>query len=146
NTYHNYILSDANYIKLPNFLINQNPALTYSPIFFLTTAWQASQFNGQTDQAFTTRRALLKLRSSLSGGGIGFVNALQRLGTFSREGLASAPQWSPATPDSINPNLQTLLVTAPFSRNDGTTAYVGDYLVNQRFLLQRLNWLTYKGP
>jgi hypothetical protein len=149
NTYYNFILSDPNYIKLPNFLINQNPALAYSPIFFLTTAWQVPLQNTttQTDQAFTTRQALLKLRSSLSpGGDIGFVNALQYLGTSSREALASAPQWSPATADSVNPNFQTLLVTSSFTRNGGSTAYVGDYLVNKRFLLQRLNWLTYKGP
>ena len=37
-------------------------------------------------------------------------------------------------------------MTGSFTRNDGTTANVGDYLVNKRFLLQRLNWLTYKGP
>ncbi len=135
-TYYDFILSDPNYIKLT----------TYSPIFFLTTAWQAPQNNNQTDQRFTTRQALLNLKSAVSGGGIGFVNALQYLGTRSREALAGAPQWSPTTPDSINPNFQTLLVTAPFTRNEGTTAYVGDYLVSQRFLLQRLNWLTYKGP
>src|SRR5947207_2553355 len=73
--------------------------------------------------------------------------ALEYLGTFSREAMASTPQWtgpSPAT--ATNPNFQTLLVTAAFTRNDGTTANIGDYLVNQRFLLQRLNWLTYKGP
>jgi hypothetical protein len=141
NTYYNFVLSDPNYIQLPS-----SSPLTYSPIFFLTTAWQAPQNNNQTDQAFTTRQSLLKLRSAVSGGGIGFVNALQYLGTFSREAMASAPQWSPTTPDSTNPNFQTLLATAPFTRNDGTTVYVGDYLVSNRFLLQRLNWLTYKGP
>jgi hypothetical protein len=142
NTYYNFILSDPNYIKLPNFLINQNPPLTYSPIFFLGTAWQAPQFNSQTDQGFTTRQHLIAMGKKL-----GFSsNALEYLGTSSREALASAPQWSPASPDSTNPNFQALLVTSQFTRNDGTTAYVGDYLVNQRFLLQRLNWLTYKGP
>ena len=50
------------------------------------------------------------------------------------------------TPDSINPNFQKLVVTGQFTRNDGTTANVGDYLVSKRFLLQRLNWLTYRGP
>ena len=59
---------------------------------------------------------------------------------------AGTPQWSPATPTATNPNFQTLFVTQSFTRNDGTTASVGDYLVNERFLLQRLNWLTYKGP
>jgi hypothetical protein len=146
NTYYNFVLSDPNYIKLTNFLLNQPGPLTYSSIFFLTTAWQAPQNNNQTDQGFNSRQSLLQLRSALSSGGTGFVNALQYLGTFSREALASVPQWSPTSPDSINPNFQTLLVTAPFTRNNGTTAYVGDYLINQRFLLQRLSWLTYKGP
>jgi hypothetical protein len=131
-TYYNFILSDPNLIKLT----------AYSPIFFLRTAWQAPQNNNQTDQAFITRQQLIEFgrKTELTS------NALQYLGTLSREALASVPQWSPATPDSINPNFQALLVTASFTRNDGTTAYVGDYLVNQRFLLQRLNWLTYKGP
>lgn len=39
-----------------------------------------------------------------------------------------------------------LRVATSFTRNDGTTAHPGEPLVNQRFLLQRLNWLTYKGP
>jgi hypothetical protein len=143
NTYYNFILSDPNNIQLTNYFTGS--PLTYFTNSFLTTS-QAPAFNGQTDQALTSRQELIKLRSGVSGGGISFSNALQYLGTFSREGLANIPQWSPATPDSINPNFQTLLVTNSFTRNDGTTANVGDYLVNKRFLLQRLNWLTYKGP
>ncbi len=142
NTYYNFILSDPNYIHLPNYLVNGSPPVTYSPIFFLTSAWQAPQYDNQTDQVFTTRQQLIAFGKKTQFSS----NALQYLGTFSREALASAPQWSPTTADSINPNFQTLLVTSQFARNDGTTAYVGDYLVSQRFLLQRLNWLTYKGP
>src|SRR5205823_14855059 len=75
-----------------------------------------------------------------------FWNALQSVGTFSREASANIPQWSPTTPNAINPNFQTLLVTSPgFTRNDGSTAAVGEPYLNKRFLLQRLNWLTYKG-
>lgn len=143
NTYYNFILSDPNYIKLTNYLTNL--PLTYFTNSFLTTS-QAPVFNTQTDQALPVRQELLKLRSAVSGGGIGFVNALQYLGTFSREAFANIPQWSPTTPDATNPNFQTLVVTSSFTRNDGTTANVDDYLVNKRFLLQRLNWLTYKGP
>ena len=140
NTYYNFILSDSNYIQLRNYFTSS--PLTYFTNFFLKTAWQAPQYNSQTDQGFTTRQQLIAFRKTT-----GFSsNALQYLGTLSREALASVPQWSPTTPDSINPNFQTLWVTAPFTRNDGTTAYVGDYLVSPRFLLQRLNWLTYKGP
>jgi hypothetical protein len=143
NTYYNFILSDPTNIQLTNYFTNS--ALTYFTNSFLNTS-QAPVFNTQTDQALGARQVLLKLRSGVSGGGIGFVNALQSLGTFSREALSKIPQWSPAAPDSVNPNFQTLFVTGSFIRNDGTTAAVGEYLVNRRFLLQRLNWLTYKGP
>lgn len=147
NTYFSFILSDPNYIQLPNYLINQTPPLAYSPIFFLRTAWQAPTQNNsnQTDQAFTSRQSLLNLRASVSSG-LGFVNSLQYLSTSSREAMASVPQWIPTTPASTNPNFQNLYVMAPFVRNDGTSAGIGDYLVSQRFLLQRLNWITYKGP
>jgi hypothetical protein len=143
NTYYNFILSDPSDIQLTNYFTNS--PLAYFTNSFLTTS-QAPAFNNQTDQALTARQELLKLRSALSGGGIGFVNALQYLGTFSGEALSKIPQWSPTTPNSINPNFQRLLVTQSFTRNDGTPANVGEYLVNKRFLLQRLNWLTYKGP
>src|SRR6266496_2270621 len=143
NTYYNLILSDPTNIQLTNYFTNL--ALTYFTNSSLTTS-QAPVFNTQTDQALAARQELLNLRSGVSGGGIGFVNALQSLGTFSREALAKIPQWSAATPDLVNPNFQTLFVTGPFTRNDGTAASVGEYLVNRRFLLQRLNWLTYKGP
>jgi hypothetical protein len=143
NTYYNFILSDPNYVQLTNYFTSS--PLTYFTNSFLTTS-QAPAFNNRTDQALAARQELIRLRSGVSGGGISFSNALQYVGTFSREALASVPQWSPATPDSMNPNFQTLLVTQSFTRNDGTTANVGDYLVNKRFLLQRLNWLTYKGP
>lgn len=143
NTYYNFILSDPTNIQLTNYFTNL--PLTYFTNSFLTTS-QAPVFNNRTDQALAARQELTGLRSGVSGGGISFSNALQYLGTFSREALANVPQWSPATPDSINPNFQTLLVTNSFTRNDGSTANIGDYLVNKRFLLQRLNWLTYKGP
>jgi hypothetical protein len=143
NTYYNFILSDPSNIQLTNYFTSL--PLTYFTNSFLTTS-QAAVYHNQTDQPLTTRQELLKLRSGLAGAGIGFVNALQHVGTFSREALSKIPQWSPTTPDSVNPNFQTLVVTGSFTRNDGTAASVGEYLVNRRFLLQRLNWLTYKGP
>jgi Tfp pilus assembly protein PilX len=143
NTYYNFILSDPSYIQLTNYF-------TGSPLIYFTNSFlrtsQASVLNNRTDQAMTARQELIKLRSAVVSGGISFSNALQYLGTFSREAAAGTPQWSPAAPDSINPNFQNLVVTNSFTRNDGTTANVGDYLVNKRFLLQRLNWLTYRGP
>jgi Tfp pilus assembly protein PilX len=143
NTYYNFILSDPNYIQLTNYFTGS--PVTYFTKSFLTTS-QAPTFNSQTDQALTARQELIKLRSAVVGAGISFSNALQYLGTLSREALANVPQWSPTAPDSTNPNFQTLLVTGSFTRNDGATASVGDPYVSKRFLLQRLNWLTYRGP
>lgn len=101
-------------------------------------------WNGRTDQMFLGRQQLLAFRNTTQFSS----NALEYLGTFSREAAAGAPQWTgpSPTPTAANPNFQTLLVTSSFPRNDGTTASVGDPLVNKRFLLQRLNWLTYRGP
>jgi hypothetical protein len=142
NTYYNFILSDPTNITLRNYFTGS--PLAYFTNSFLTTS-QAPVFNTQTDQALPARQELIKLRSAVSSD-ISSYNALQSLGTFSREALSKIPQWRPTTPDSINPNFQALKVTGLFTRNDGTAASVGEYLVNKRFLLQRLNWLTYKGP
>ncbi len=100
-----------------------------------TTPWSS-----RTNQAFIGRQTLIGFRSS-SGFG---QDALQYLGTFSRE--TDTPSWSPASPNATNPNFRTLAVTNSFLRNDGTTAIIDEPLVKSRFLLQRLNWLTYKGP
>ena len=142
NTYYNFILSNPNYIQLTNYYTGS--PLSYFTNSFLKTSG-ATVSGNRTDQQLIGRQELIDLRSAVSSG-ISYSNALQSLGTFSREELANVPQWSPATPTSINPNFQALLVTSSFTRNDGTTANVGDPLVNKRFLLQRLNWLTYKGP
>src|SRR6266446_4020391 len=101
-------------------------------------------WNGRTDQMFLSRQELIAFRNTTGSSS----NALQYLGTFSRETAAGAPQWTgpSPTPTTTNPNFQTLLVTTAFTRNDGTTANVGDPLLNKPFLVQRLNWLTYKGP
>jgi hypothetical protein len=143
NTYYNFILSDPTNIKLTNYFTDL--PLTYFTNSFVTTS-QAPAVNSRTDQALVARQELIDLRYAAASGGISFSNALQSLGTFSREALANVPQWSPSTPDATNPNFQTLLVTAAFTRNDGTTANIKDPYVNKRFLLQRLNWLTYRGP
>ena len=143
-----------------NFQTDSTRAATYCTSIISNTngflSPSGATWNNQTDQILVQRQELLAFRSST-----GFSsNALQDLSTFSREGVvqpsahpapafygaaAGTPQWSPATPTATNPNFQTLFVTQSFTRNDGTTN-VGDYLVNRRFLLQRLNWLTYKGP
>jgi hypothetical protein len=46
-----------------------------------------------------------------------------------------------------NPPFRAITVTnANFTRNDGTTPVVGEPLVKKRFALNRLCWITYKGP
>lgn len=94
----------------------------------------------RTDHSFTTRQDLLRLRRMT-----GFSqDALQYLGTFSRE--LNAPSFSPTTPTVINPNFAQVLVTTPFTRFDGSPAAAGEALVQKRFPLSRLAWITYKGP
>jgi len=46
----------------------------------------------------------------------------------------------------LNPAFLNVTVTSAFTRNDGTTAVVGEPLVKKRFALNRLAWLTYLGP
>jgi len=48
--------------------------------------------------------------------------------------------------DLVNPAFRSMRVTSEFTRNDGTTAEVGEPLVKRRFALNRLCWITYKGP
>src|SRR5207253_10608636 len=139
--------------------VRSDPSPTPYPWNYLNVTGDSSPatypWNGRTDQTFLGRQQLVGFRTvpstnandgtSTSASQFG-SHALQYLSTFSREAAAGVPQWSPATPSATNPNFQTLLVTASFTRTDGTTANVGDPLVNKRFLLERLNWLTYKGP
>jgi hypothetical protein len=97
-------------------------------------------WNNRTDQMFLNRQQLLEYRKTA-----GFSsNALQFLGTFSRE--SNSPSFSPSTPTAINPNFSLIRVTTSFTRFDGTTANVGEPLVKTRFPLSRLAWVTYKGP
>jgi len=121
--------------------------------------------NGQsTDQAFTSRQALLEFRKL-----VGFSqDALQYMGTFSRD--IEQPVFVPnpnrprvqssttknsttygtgndaynadreADPSTdINPPFAKARVTKTFTRRDGTTALVGEPLVKKRFALSRLN-------
>lgn len=127
----------------PNLVSNAATYFTFilsNTTGFLKTSG-AAPWNGRTDQVFLSRQELIKFQSSTQL----TANALQYLTHFSRETDANVPQWSPAVPNTSNPNFQTLRVTSGFTRSDGTPAIVGDPLVKKRFLLQRLNWLTYRG-
>jgi hypothetical protein len=151
----NFQTSTASATWFYNFVVNNtsgfltvrsDPSPTPYPWNYLNVTGDSSPatypWNGRTDQSFIQRQELIAYRKTTQFS----ANALGYLGSFSREAVAGVPQWSPATPTVTNPNFQTLVVTAAFPRNDGTTANVGDALVNKRFLLERLNWLTYRGP
>lgn len=108
--------------------------------------------NPRTDQAFVSRQQLLEVRRS-----IGFTqNALQYLGTFSRE--IAGPTWTPPLdapppstyayktraddPTAFNRNLANVRVAQTFPRADGTMAAVGEPLIKKRFPLSRLALIT----
>jgi len=111
-------------------------------------------WNNRTNQVFVQRQALIGFRTTTQFS----ANALQYLSTFSRE--TNAPSYSPSTPlgstidyaglantsTAVNPNFLSRRVPTSFTRFDGTTAVVGEPLVNTRFPLSRLAWITYKGP
>ena len=108
----------------------------------------------RTDQSFVQRQQLVAFRKTTQFS----PNVLQYLSTFSRE--TNSPSFSPSTPPgsnidyatlattstAINPNFLLRRVTTSFIRFDGTTAVVGEPLVKTRFPLNRLAWITYKGP
>jgi len=134
--FYNYILNNNNGFLSPN-----------------TPIW-----NGRTDQRFLQRQELIAFRKTVGSTTSFTLNVLQYLSTFSRE--TNAPSFSPSTPPgstidyaalantptAINPNFLLRRVTTSFTRFDGTTAVVGEPLVKTRFPLNRLAWITYKGP
>jgi hypothetical protein len=151
-------------------------AMLGNPHGFLQTGNTADPqtTGGQTDRMFASRQELLSLllnAVALQGNAgqsdrANLQAALQYLGTFSR-GL-NQPSYVPAVHQStsaprvlgpnvggnaantfdqeINSNYLTVRALKAFTRNDGSAAAVGDPLVSKRFPLQRLAWLTCKGP
>lgn len=126
---------------------------------FLTTSGTSN--NGQTDQMFPSRQALLAFRRTT-----GFSqNALQYMATFTRD--LNQPSYTPGSgkppvlpmsnggndayqiPSAdakINPSFLTIRVNSSFPRGDGSSAVSGEPLVKKRFALNNLAWLTFEGP
>ena len=96
-------------------------------------------WNNGTDQAFTSRQSLIQFQKSSQF----TVGALQYLGTFSRE--LNRPNWKPAIPSGVNPDLQGIRVAGTFTRSDGTAAVVGEPLIKARFPLTRMAELSVAG-
>ena len=141
----------------------------------VATNTMSNNFGVVTDRQFTSRQQLITFLINADTNGVqNALTALQSLGTFSRS--LEQPSYQPATnrplvvtgpsPDyaanggnngsgldnQINPSFLTLRVTNSFLRTNASTvtitnpAVVGEPLIKQRFALNRLAWITYKGP
>jgi hypothetical protein len=140
---------------------------------FLKTG--TASFNGRSDQAFLSRQQLIAFQKAVNLNGDDLIPvderfpeaALQHLTHFSRE--LNQPSYSPdperpkifplneggndhvgtdagEKPAHVNPAFLQARVTVPTVRGDGSKAQLGEALVKQRFALNRLAWLTYRGP
>ena len=120
-------------------------------------------WNNGTDQRFLSRQQLISFFAATNLD----TKYLQYFGTFNR-GL-NQPSYVPETnrlkvlpsgsggnnagddptnnpSTNITPNFLTARVVNTFTRFDGTQSSVGEPLVKKRFPLNRLAWLTFRGP
>ncbi len=65
-------------------------------------------------------------------------------GTMDERGIKKGDNRS--IQDVINPAFLELRVLSAFKRQDGSMAAIGEPLVKKRFPLERLSWVTYRGP
>lgn len=125
-----------------------------------------------TDQAFSGRQQMISFfqniiaKNSIEKAYL--QDAMMYLGTFSRT-LNQPSYWPDPTRPTVlaasntsgsptygnsayqadntaNPPFKSIAVGTSFTRNDGTSAVVGEPLVKKRFALSRLAWLTCDGP
>jgi len=123
----------------------------------------AAVYNNQTDQFFTSRQQLINFMEGQLGLTGTSLDILNYLATFTRglnepsvapvsgrpviqQPLSNGGNTAQGLDNEINPAFPTVLVSGTFLRNDGTVALTGQPLVNKRFALNRLVWLTYLGP
>ena len=140
---------------------------------FLRVSGTALNRNNQSDRMFGSRQELIRfMRNGLGLSGTN-LNCLNYLATFTRDlnqpsyvrpqsiSAGSKMDYNAAAPkivagtggndavggdNVINPSLLAVRVQTSFARNDGSIAKAGDPLVNKRFALSRLAWITYRGP
>lgn len=102
-----------------------------------------------TNNYFSSRQDLLRYAAMQN---TAFTKALPYLTHFSR--ALTAPSWCPPTPSASNPNLPGIGFAAAGTvihyRDDGTSETVsvqeGTPLLQRRFSLAKLAWLTATGP
>jgi len=125
----------------------------------------ASSANGVADQKFTSRQQLISFLKNIAittgnqGDEPYLQDAMMYLTHFSR--TLNEPSYYPdpsrpkvttggnnanAQDNAYNPPFKSIRVVHSFTRNDGSMAVVGEPLVKKRFALNRLVWITYKGP
>lgn len=110
---------------------------TLYPITCIPTTGTASLWSG------SPRRACKFSYPSALGNNRGGNDAW---GTLSERGISIGSNSKRALQDVINPAFLELVVSTQFTRQDGTTARTGEPLLKNRFPLERLSWVTYKGP
>jgi len=168
-------LAGANFNFGSSSLANFTAGMLANSNGFLRTS-NTALYNGQTDRVFASRQELMRLflngialpgaPSTAVSDRANLQNALQYLGTFSRSlnqpsfapdlGRAKVQSvaaggndsyQSPPADDKINPALQSVRVSSTsWTRNDGSAPILGEPLLKKRFALNRLAWLSYKGP
>ena len=160
--------------RIPNASANFYNFIRLTPNGIIPPA-NTTLFNGQSDRTFSSRQQLLTFLSALGETSTpsrraNLQNAAQYLGTFSR--VLNQPSFRPnptrpkvvggaylapsssysggndafGADDRVNPWFRTIRATGTFVRTDGTPATGGEPLVKRRFALNRLAWLTCKGP
>jgi hypothetical protein len=161
--------------SFPNYSFSQTSlkkfvdAIRSSQTGFMTTETLASGATfDKSDKFFTGRQQFLQFLNALADSGTVSKTNLRQAApyftTFSRAlnqpsyvapVQAGAPKVLAANlggnsafggDEKINPSFLNVRVQTDFTRYDGSTAKAGDPLVNKRFPLQRLAWVTYKGP
>jgi Tfp pilus assembly protein PilX len=169
-SWRNYVSAQPNSgLSGPNFTaasgVNYSSSVLSNTNGFLSVN-SPGLFGNQSDRMFVSRQTLITFvqnQLTLSGSNL---NVLNYLSTFTRDLNQPSVSPDPARPktlsfpantgsngasgndDLINPKLLTMRVpqTVVGGRNDGSDLVQGEPLVKSRFNLNRLAWLTYKGP
>ena len=135
--------------QMTNLASWRNPASDANESAYTNYVYSTGATNGflqvqPGDNTFLSRQDLIAYANYA-----GMNSALPYLGTFNRS--INAPAYTPATTNTINPDLLTLRYANAGTINSGGallqshTVQVGDFLLARRFPLSRLSWVGYNG-
>jgi hypothetical protein len=88
----------------------------------------------------------IRLQSTTAGSTLDYNAAAPKVLGQTQGGNMEANTPVAGHDHDINPSFLGATVTGTFTRNDGTPAVTGEPLMKKRFALNRLAWITYKGP